>query len=115
MTLKSTIFTQRSYFSFIVNVLDPFDPVRYSILIIPMLTVFMASVCCMGMVSAFYTLMIFYTGVRFRMVCLRIDDVDQRLGELGEDEVLQELKSITIAHQEAIRQDFMSVIYDFAI
>lgn len=91
------------YFSYIVNVLDPFDPVGYSVLVIPMLIVFMTFIYALSLTGVFFSLIVYQTGILFRMICIDINDLDQKLDNLSQDRVLQELKAITITHQNAIQ------------
>lgn len=37
------------------------------------------------------------------MTCFKINDLDENLGKISENEILKELKNITISHQKAIK------------
>lgn len=71
-------------------------------MVTPMIFVFLTYILIYAAVAIFYALIIYYAGVLFRIVCFKINDLDRRIDELDEEQKLEELKSIAIAHQKSI-------------
>lgn len=102
------------FFSFIINVLDPFDPIKYLMLIIPTITIVVTFTTVLAFIALFYALIIYYTGILFRIICYNIDELDQKLDKMDEDAVLSELRTVIIAHQKAIKWGFLTyIIYNW--